>query len=102
MLKIPVDRLQEGQVLAQDVTRGDGVILMSQGTTITEDAKGMLVRLEVDSVMVQGDRFGSPEERQACVDEINRALDERFSRVRDDKLLSAIRELLRRCMLDGL
>jgi hypothetical protein len=101
MLRVPVDSLQPGQVLAQDVTRGDGVILMGQGTSVTEDTIRLLRRLEIEAVVVEGDRFASEEERQAYLAQEEVALDERFSRVTGDKVLMAIREMFRRRIRNG-
>jgi len=102
MIRVPVHRLETGQVLAQDVTREDGVILMSKGVTITEAAISMLQRLDVDAVVVEGERFASPEEKDAYLREQERALEERFSRVCGDKVLLAVRELFRLNFREGL
>jgi coenzyme F420-reducing hydrogenase beta subunit len=101
MLRVTVEKLQPGQVLAQDVTRDDGVILMGQGTAVTEDTIRLLRRLEVEAVVVEGDRFGSEEERQAYLRQQEEALEERFSRVTGDKVLVAIREMFRRRIQSG-
>ena len=101
MIKVLVDNLQVGQVLAQDVVRTDGVILMTGGRAITEEAISLLRRLEIKSVVVEGDQFATEEERQAFVQAQEKALDERFSRVRDDKVLTAIREMFRKRLQQG-
>lgn len=101
MIWLLVDNLQDGHVLAQDVVRADGVILMTAGRPITEEAINLLRRLEVKSVVVEGDQFATEEERQAFVQAQEQALDERFSRVQDDKVLGAIREMFRKRLRQG-
>lgn len=101
MRTIKVDKLQEGMILARDVVRQDGVVLISKGRQITPEVVSLLKRLQVDSVVVEGDEFASEEERIAFMREQERALEERFSRVASDPILKAIRELLRRQLKSG-
>ncbi|MFH1036206.1 MAG: hypothetical protein V1806_17015 [Pseudomonadota bacterium] len=96
MIRVPVEELQEGQILAQDVTRQDGMVLMSRGKEITPEIKSLLLRMEVVQVVVEGDQFASEEERQAFLAELEKELSLRFSRVEDDPLLMGLRELYRR------
>jgi hypothetical protein len=101
MIRVKVEKLKEGQVLAQDVARADGVVLMTKGRVINPEVKNMLFRLEVDTVVVEGDRFTSEEERKAYFAEQEQALFQRFSRVQDDPLLMGVRELFRRRLHKG-
>lgn len=95
MIRLTVDKLTTGMVLAQDVTRDDGVILMGKGAAVSEDTIRLLERLDIESVVVEGDQFASEEERRAYLKEAEEQLDLRFSRVEDDKVLMAIREMFR-------
>lgn len=101
MIRVVVEKLKEGQVLAQDVTRQDGVVLMTRGTEITSVVRNMLMRLEIDSVVVEGDLFASEEERQDFLAQQERDLYNRFSRVENDPLLMGVRELFRRRLHQG-
>lgn len=101
MRRLTVDKLNIGMVLAQDVAREDGVILMGKGSAITEDVIQLLERLEIESVVVEGDQFASAEERQAFLQEAEKQLVMRFSRVEDDKVLMAIREMFRKRIKSG-
>jgi hypothetical protein len=101
MIRVAVEELQEGQVLAQDVSRQDGMVLMTRGTAITPEVKSLLVRMEVPQVVVEGDLFASEEERQAFLAELEQELFRRFSRVEDDSLLMGLRELYRRRLYAG-
>lgn len=101
MIRLPVDKLSEGQVLAQDVTRADGVVLMGKGRAISLETIGLLRRLDIESVAVEGDRFTSDEERQEFLARQEAALEARFSRVAHDPLQRAIRELFRRRLAGG-
>lgn len=101
MIRLNVDKLDIGMVLAQDVARDDGVILMGKGSAINEDAIRLFERLEIESVVVEGDQFASDEERQAFLKKAEDALVMRFSRVEDDKVLMAIREMFRKRIKSG-
>lgn len=101
MIRLPVEKLTEGQVLAQDVTRADGVVLMGKGKAITPEVVSLLMRLEIEAVVVEGDLFESDEERDAFLAQQEAALARRFSRVEADPLQRAIRELFRRRIASG-
>ncbi len=101
MFKLTIDKLQEGMVLAQDVTRGDGVVLISAGRQVTGEVISLLHRLEVETVVLEGDLFASEEERVEHLRRQEQALDHRFSRVTDDPVLMGIRELLRHHLREG-
>lgn len=88
-------------VLAQDVTRGDGVVLISAGRQVTAEVISLLRRLEVTTVVLEGDLFASEEERIDHLRRQEQALDRRFSRVTDDPVLMGIRELLRHHLRHG-
>lgn len=95
MIRLNVEKLQEGQVLAQDVVRGDGVVLISQGKQVTPEVLSLLRRLEVESVVVEGDLFDSEEARLEHLKQQEADLVKRFSRVADDPVLKAVREMFR-------
>lgn len=101
MIRINVELLQGGEVLAQDVTRDDGVVLMGAGAEMSEAAIRLLTRLEIEAVVVEGDLFGSEEEREEFIAEQEAELDYRFSKVTGDKVMMAIREMLRRRLQAG-
>jgi len=61
----------------------------------------MLSRMEVESVMVEGGRLTTEEERPAYLAEQEAALYRRFSRVEDGPLLMGVRELFRRRLHQG-
>lgn len=95
MYKLIIDKLQEGMILAQDVTRGDGVVLISAGRPVTPDVVSLLRRLEIESVILEGDLFESEEARLEHLRLQEEALDMRFSRVEGDPVLMAVREMFR-------
>lgn len=101
MIRLTVDKLNIGMMLAQDVARDDGVILMGKGSAISEDTIRLLERLEIESVVVEGDQFATDEERQAFLQKAEEQLETRFSRVEDDKVLMAIKEMFRERIKSG-
>lgn len=101
MIRLPVEKLSEGQVLAQDVTRSDGVVLMGKGKAMTVETIALLRRLDIETVAVEGDLFASDEERQEFLARKEAELEQRFARVAHDPLQRAIRELFRRRLASG-
>lgn len=101
MIQVSVENLNGGEILAQDVTRPDGVILMGAGTAISDDSIRLLQRLEIESVVVEGDLFASDEERAEFIAEQEKALEMRFSKVENDRVLMAIREMFRKRLKAG-
>ncbi len=95
MIRLPTDKLKPGQILAQEVMRDDGVVLMAKGQELSESGISMLTRLDIESVVVEGDHFASEEERKAYLRQQEDDLQMRFSRVEQDPVLRAIREMIR-------
>jgi hypothetical protein len=74
---------------------------MAKGREITPEVMSLLDRLEIESVVVEGDSFSSEEERMAWLQQQEQALYHRFSRVENDPLLMGVRELFRRRLAKG-
>jgi hypothetical protein len=94
MKVVPKAQLEPGHVLAQDIRRRDGMLVLKAGTPLTP---GMIVSLdrlvEVETVAVEGSPFASPEEAQAWRDAELRALLHRFSKSTDDPFMDKLKKL---------
>ena len=96
MIKIAADKLEEGMILAQKIERADGIMLCNRGTELTPALINTIRRMDLESVLIEGDPFASEEEKQAHVQGLLRELDERFSRVADDPVLGQLKEMFSR------
>jgi hypothetical protein len=92
--RIPIDKAQPGQILAEKLTRHDGVLLASQGAEITEGLLRMLARMNVDTVVIEEEESRTAEE---VVEDFNRFtadLDSRFVRVEGQPILMALKKTM--------
>lgn len=96
MIKVPLEKLEPGLVLAQKIERADGIMLCNRGTELTPALINTIRRMDLENVLIEGDPFASEEEKQAHVQGLLRELDERFSRVADDPVLSDLKEMFSR------
>ncbi|MDR3109229.1 MAG: response regulator [Planctomycetaceae bacterium] len=49
---VPIDEVQPGQILAQDIKRADGIPLIGQGTELSENLLRMLKNLNIESIAI--------------------------------------------------
>jgi hypothetical protein len=92
--RIPIDKAQAGQILAEKLTRHDGVLLASQGAEITEGLLRMLSRMNIDTVVIEEEDSRSPEE---VMDDYNRfvaELEARFVRIEESSVLIALKKTM--------
>lgn len=81
-MQLPVNRLQPGMILAEEVLAAEGGILLAAGASLRAEDIALLTRMQLATV-------GVAEASLALA-----GLDARFAGVQDDILLG-IRELLR-------
>ena len=95
MQKIPVDKAEEGMVLAKPVAKENGVVLMGEGTELNDRIIERLRDIDIKTVVVKGHPLdtGKPEE---TLEQLYEKLDERFSTVASDKLCSEVKELIKK------
>jgi hypothetical protein len=93
VISVSVEKLAPGMILAQKIERADGIMLCNRGTELTDALIGVIQRMGLDSVSIEGDPFASEEERQAHLQGLLDELDERFSKVVEDPILNHLKEL---------
>jgi len=96
MQKIPVDKALKGMVLAKPVARESGVILMGEGTDLSESLIGKLKDLEIQSITVKGRPLSTGEEK--TLEQIYDELESRFTTVADDKFCNQIKDMVKKCL----
>ena len=102
MRTIPVDRLEPGMVLAQDIQRGDGIMLARTGTELSPGVIAMIRKMvELEAVAIEGSPFGSAEEARTWRDDQLRALLSRFSKVEGDPFMERLKKLEARRIVDS-
>ena len=94
MKRISIEHAQPGQILAQKLTRGDGVLLAGQGAEVTEGLLRMLARMNIDTIVIEEEIKISPEELEEIYQKRRAELEGRFVRVQEQKVLMALKTAL--------
>jgi hypothetical protein len=92
--RIPVDQAKPGQILAESIARHDGVLLANQGSEVSEGLLRMLVRLNVDTIVIEEEEGRTEEEIRASHGENLSRLDRAFRRVGGQPVLMALKKTL--------
>ncbi len=94
MKRISIEQAQPGQILAQKLQRGDGVLLAGQGAEVTEGLLRMLARMNIDTIVIEEEIKQSPEELEDIFRTRVSELDRRFVRAMNQPVLVALRAAL--------
>ncbi|MDR2351828.1 MAG: hypothetical protein LBF22_01480 [Deltaproteobacteria bacterium] len=92
--RIPVDQAKPGQVLAEQIARHDGVLLASQGSQVTEGLLRMLVRQNIDSLVIEEEERRSKEEILAVHQEELKRIELAFAKVSEGSVLWALQKTM--------
>jgi hypothetical protein len=92
--RVALDKAQPGQVLAEKLTRHDGVLLANQGSEVTEGLLRMLARQNVETIMIEEADGRSPEEVMAGYRSFLESLEARFVRVDGQPVLMALKKTM--------
>ena len=94
MQKIPLEKAAEGMILAKLILRGNGVVLMGEGTELNEQLIERLKSLDITKITVKGQPLGGEEEKS--VELLISELEERFAPVSSDKLCVQIMNIIKK------
>jgi hypothetical protein len=92
--RVPIDKAEPGQILAEKLTRHDGVLLAGQGSEVTEGLLRMLGRLNVETIVIEEEESRTAEEVLTEYRRFRDELDARFVRVDDQPVLQALKRTL--------
>jgi hypothetical protein len=92
--RIPIDKATAGQILAEKLTRHDGVLLATQGSEITEGLLRMLTRMNIDTVVIEEQESRTVEEVTADYDRFTEDLEVRFIRIDPKSVLQALKKTM--------
>jgi len=90
--RIPIKLAKAGMVLAKDAVTPEGQVLCGAGTSLSEELIARLKRQGVLVISVQGHPVRLPGEM--VLSEKLKELDRRFSKVKDDPVLRALKHLI--------
>jgi hypothetical protein len=92
--RIVVELAKPGQILAEKVARHDGVLLANAGSEVTEGLLRMLVKLSIDTIVIEEDERRTEEEIQAEYLAAVARLDRAFRRVDGQPVLMALKKTI--------
>lgn len=90
MQRIPVNKLQSGMVLAKSITNESGMVLLSEGTVLTDSLIMRLNRMDVTTVSVEGASTTDKTKEERLSD-----LDRRFSKIDKEPHMDSIKAAIR-------
>ena len=94
MKRVTLDKLEPGMTLAQDIERGDGMLLAGAGTELSAGTINMIQRLvELPHILIEGASFKSEDEAEAWRQEELKKLAHRFSKTAGDPFLEKLKQL---------
>lgn len=90
MLRIETDKLQAGMVLAKPITNEAGMVMLSEGSALTDSMIRRLGSMEINSVFIEGDAPGAKSKEELLAD-----IDKRFMKTENEKYMSVIKNALK-------
>ena len=94
MQKIPLGKAAEGMILAKPIVRGNGVVLVGEGTELNKQLIGRLKDFDIKKVTVKGRPLGDEDEKS--MESLIAELEERFTPVSSDRLCVQIMDIIKK------
>ena len=94
MQKIPLGKAAEGMILAKPIVRGNGVVLVGEGTELNKQLIGRLKAFDIKKVTVKGRPLGTEDEKS--MESLIAELEERFTPVSSDSLCVQIMDIIKK------
>jgi 3-deoxy-D-arabino-heptulosonate 7-phosphate (DAHP) synthase class II len=92
--RIALDKATPGQILAEKLSRHDGVLLANQGAEVSEGLLRMLARQNIDTILIEEEDGRSPDEVLAAHESFLASLEARFVRVDGQPVLMALKNTM--------
>ncbi|HOC59981.1 MAG TPA: hypothetical protein PKN70_08525 [Smithellaceae bacterium] len=89
MPKIPVSKLEPGMVLAKPILSKNGMVMLGEGTALTEKWVERIQDMEIPSVFIDGPPVQTVSREEALVN-----LEARFALVENKPLMILIKKLV--------
>jgi hypothetical protein len=90
LAKVPLDKLMPGMTLSKPVMNKNGMVMLGQGTELTESLIQKIADLDIGSAYVHG--YAQP---QVPKEEMLAQLDDRFAGVVGEPYMALLKKLLR-------
>ena len=90
MPRISIDKLMSGMVLVKPLTGKNGMVLLGEGTELTERWIERIRDMDVEGIFVDG-----PSEQSIPLDEALACIEERFETVQDKPHMGLIKKVVR-------
>jgi hypothetical protein len=90
MQRIPIDDLKPGMVVAKAITNESGMVLLSEGTTLTDSLITRLGRMDLSHISIEG-ASSSDKSKEELLSE----LDNRFKKTGKEKYMDIIKGVIK-------
>ena len=90
MRKIEKDKLQAGMALAKPVTNEAGMVMLSEGSVLTDGMIRRLGSMEINFVFIEGDAPDAKSREELLAD-----IEKRFRKTENEKYMSVIKNVLK-------
>jgi hypothetical protein len=90
MPKIPVAKLEPGMILAKPIMSKNGMVLLGEGTELSEKWVERIQEMEIASVFIDG-----PPVQTVSKEDALENLEKRFALVEDKPLMNLIKKLVK-------
>ncbi|MGO9380421.1 MAG: hypothetical protein ACLPN1_05685 [Dissulfurispiraceae bacterium] len=90
MQKIRVSELKTGMVVARAITNDSGMVLLSEGTSLTAALIARLIRMDLESIFIEG----APATGKS-LEEMLSDLDNRFKKTEKNPYMNVIKGIIR-------
>ncbi len=94
MQKIPLSLAEPDMVLEKPITRDNGMILVGQGTVLTEALLGRLKTMEIPFIVVQGHPLDLGDGGAGTFGKRGKRLDHLFRHVKADPFMKSLHSFL--------
>lgn len=90
MRRITIDDMQAGMVVAKPIMNEGGMVMLSEGTTLTDSLISRIGRMELSHIYIVGDAPGAKTCAERLVD-----LDRRFKKTENEKYMDTIKNAIK-------
>lgn len=84
--KIPINELKVGMVVARAITNDSGMVLLSEGTALTDSLIKRLNRMDLQSIFIEGAPLNGKSREEMLSD-----LDKRFKKTEKEPYMNVIK-----------
>ena len=95
MQKIPLNLAQAGMVLAKPVTRENGMVLVAEGTELSESVISRLQRMEIPQIVVKGEPLDLDDAGGASAGKRLERLNHLFRAYEDDPWMQEVKSFFK-------